>query len=181
MYTFISMLRGIIVGGGNKIRMPELKDLYESLNLTNVVTYVQSGNVIFDCAEGDAGQIARLIEAEIERSFRHSVPVFMRDRNRFKQIIDGNPFANERNEDPAKLHVTFLSSAPSELALSNLAIPTDIYDQFFVFDKEIYLFCPNGYGRTKLSNSFFERKLRVLATTRNWKTVNALYDIANRR
>jgi uncharacterized protein (DUF1697 family) len=181
MYTFISMLRGINVGGRKKIRMPELKDLYESLNFANVVTYVQSGNVIFDCAEGDAAQIARLIEAEIARAFGYAVKVFMRDKDRFEQITEGNPFTSERNEDPAKLHVTFLSGLPSERALGDLVVPADIADEFVVFDKEVYLFCPNGYGRTKLSNSFFERKLSLLTTTRNWKTVNALYGLAKQR
>ena len=110
------------------------------------------------------------------------------DKNSFQQIIDSNPFLYQRNENPEKLHVTFLSDTPSESALSNLPVPADPKgsgagkaDEFMVYDKEIYLFCPNGYGRTKISNSFFERKLSVSATTRNWKTVNALYGIANQR
>ncbi|MFA5874155.1 MAG: DUF1697 domain-containing protein [Anaerolineales bacterium] len=188
MKTFISLLRGINVSGQNKIRMPELKRLSESLNLGNVVTYIQSGNVIFDCAEQDPAYLASSIEAEITRSFGTSVRVFLRDKNRFQQIIDSNPFSNQRNEDSEKLHVTFLSDSPSESALSNLPVPADPKgsgagnaDEFLVYNKEIYLFCPNGYGRTKLSNNFFERKLSVSATTRNWKTVNALYEIANQR
>jgi uncharacterized protein (DUF1697 family) len=188
MKTFISMLRGINVSGQNKIRMPELKGLYESLNLANVVTYIQSGNVLFDCAEQDPAPIARAIEAEIARSFGTPVRVLLRDKNRFQKIIDNNPFVNQRNEDPEKLHVTFLSDRPSEPALSNLPLPADPKrsgagnsDEFLVSEKEIYLFCPNGYSRTKFSNSFFERKLGVSATTRNWKTVNALYEIANQR
>jgi len=237
METFISLLRGINVSGQNKIRMPGLKGLYESLNLANVVPYIQSGNVIFDCAEQDPIPLARSIEAEITRSFGTSVRVFLRDKNSFQQIIDSNPFTNQRNEDPEKLHVTFLSDSPSEQGLRNLpASGGDCFatpalaggareerltmtldskacndttlrgdciaaadggesnfridskrswagnaDEFLVYDKEIYLFCPNGYSRTKISNSFFERKLSVSATTRNWKTVNALYEIANQR
>ncbi|MBE3143630.1 MAG: DUF1697 domain-containing protein [Planctomycetes bacterium] len=228
METFISLLRGINVSGQNKIRMPELKGLYESLNLGNVVPYIQSGNVIFDCAEQNPAPLARSIETEIERSFGTSVRVFLRDKNSFQKIIDSNPFLYQRNEDPEKLHVTFLSDSPSEQGLRNLpASGGDCFakerlamtldskacndttlrgdciaaadggesnfridskrswagnaDEFLVYDKEIYLFCPNGYGRTKLSNNYFERKLRVSATTRNWKTVNALYEIANQR
>ena len=181
MYTFISMLRGINVSGHNKISMSRLKDLYESLNLVNVVTYVQSGNVIFDCTNQDAAQISRSIETEITHSLGFSVPVVIRNESHFKHIIGYNPFSNQRNEEPAKLHVTFLSDSPSALALSNLAVPAGSADEFFVDGQEIYLFCPNGYGITKLSNSFFERKLSVTATTRNWKTVNALYDLANQR
>jgi uncharacterized protein (DUF1697 family) len=181
MKTFISLLRGINVSGQNKIRMAELTRLYEELNFFNVFTYIQSGNVIFDCAEQDPAPLARLIEAEIERSFGTSVRVFLRDKNRFQQIEESNPFVNQRNEDPEKLHVTFLSESPPESVLSNLSVPSGSADEFMVYDKEIYLFCPNGYGRTKISNSFFERKLSVSATTRNWKTVKALNEIANQR
>jgi len=181
MNTFISMLRGINVSGQKKIRMVELKDLYESLNLVNVETYVQSGNVVFDTAEGDASKLAELIEAQIEKAFGYTVPTFIRDASDFQRIIEGNPFLKKRDEDPARLYVTFLYSAPSESKLSNLAIPTGEAAEFSIGDKEAFLFCPNGYGRTKLSNSFFERNLDVPATTRNWKTVNALHKMASER
>lgn len=181
MQTFISMLRGINVSGQNKIGMPALKDLYESLSLTNVITYVQSGNVVFDCETQDAAEIARSIEAAITRALGLSVPVLVRDKKRFRQLIDGNPFLKQKHADPAGLHVTFLSDVPSEPALSKLTAPPGIPDKFLVEDREIYLFCPDGYGRTKLSNNFFEKKLGLSATTRNWKTVNALYDIAKQR
>jgi uncharacterized protein (DUF1697 family) len=181
MNTFISMLRGINVSGQKKIYMAELRSLYESLNLVNVETYVQSGNVVFDSTEQNASRLAELIEAQIEQSFGYSVSVFIRDTEDFQRIIDNNPFSNERNEDPAKLHVTFLYSSPAESRLSSLEIPSDGVDEFLVGDKEIFLFCPNGYGRTKLSNNFFERKLNMPATTRNWKTVNVLHKMANDR
>jgi uncharacterized protein (DUF1697 family) len=181
MYTFISMLRGINLGSHNKIGMPRLKELYESLHLTNVATYVQSGNVVFDCEKQDIVEIAASIEAALTHMFGFSVPVLIRDKKRFQQLIESNPFVHQRHADPAKLHVTFLSSSPSEAALSKLAAPAGITDEFLVEDREIYLFCPDGYGNTKLSNNFFERKLGVSATTRNWKTVNALYDIAKQR
>ena len=188
MKTYISLLRGINVSGQNKIRMPELKLAYEALELSNVVTYIQSGNVIFDCEEQEPAPLGRSIEAELARSNGISVRVFLRNIDHFEQIINNNPFSTQRNEDPEKLHVSFLSDSPSESALSNLPLPADPKisgagkaDEFMVYDKEIYLFCPNGYGRTKLSNSFFERKLSVSATTRNWKTVNAVFEIANQR
>ena len=188
MKTFISLLRGVNVSGQNKIHMPELKRLYETLNLSNVVTYIQSGNVLFDCAEQDPTPLARLIEAELARSFGVTVRVILRDINRFQQIIDTNPFSNQRKEEVEKLHITFLSDSLSETALSNLPLLADPKgyeagraDEFLVFDREIYLFCPNGYGRTKYSNNFFERKLSLSATTRNWKTVCALNELAKLR
>jgi uncharacterized protein (DUF1697 family) len=181
MHTFISLLRGINVSGQKTIRMPELKALYESLGFTQVTTYLQSGNVVFDCADREASTVRGSIEKEIERHFSFSVSVLLRDRDDFQRIIGGNPFLAQRNEDPERLHVTFLSALPSALALKDLETPIDTTDEYFLSGKEVYLFCPNGYGRTKLSNNFFERKLKVAATTRNWKTVNALVDIMNSR
>lgn len=175
------MLRGINVSGQKKIRMADLRDLYESLDLTNVKSYVQSGNVVFDSTEQDASKLAKLIEAQIEQVFEYVVPVFIRDRDDFQRIIASNPFSIKRKEDPARLYVTFLYRSPSASELSNLVIPNNETGEFFVGEQEILLFCPNGYGRTKLSNNFFEKKLNVAATTRNWNTVNALHEMANER
>jgi uncharacterized protein (DUF1697 family) len=105
----------------------------------------------------------------------------LRDKSCFQRLIEHNPFVTQRHEDLTKLHVTFLAASPSKLLAGNLVVPTGSPDEFILDDKELYLFCPNGYGNTKLSNNFFERKLSVTTTTRNWKTVNALYNIANQR
>jgi uncharacterized protein (DUF1697 family) len=181
MYTLISLLRGINVGNQKSIRMPELKALFESMGFSKVTTYVQSGNVVFDCAHSDDEKIGAAIEMEIERQFGFSVPVIMRERDDLQRIIDNNPFTHQRNEDPSKLHVTFLSRLPPVELADSMKILPGIEDECVLRGKEIYLFCPNGYGKTKLSNGFFERKLKVLATTRNWKTVVALYDIVHSR
>ncbi len=181
MQSFISLLRGINVSGQKTIRMPELKALYESLGFTQVTTYLQSGNVVFDCAIPDGSTVASSIEMEIERHFGFNVNVLIRNKDDFRRIIEGNPFVTPRNEDAERLYVTFLSVSPSVVVLKNLDMPIDTTDEYFLSGKEIYLFCPTGYGRTKLSNNFFEKKLKVVATTRNWKTVNALYDMVNPR
>jgi uncharacterized protein (DUF1697 family) len=181
MHAFISLLRGINVSNQKSIRMPELKALYEAMGFINVTTYVQSGNVVFDCADSDAEKIGAAIEMEIENHFGFNVPVIMRDLNDLQRIVDGNPFVQPRNEDPSKLHVTFLAVSPSTELTGSLKIPPGIVDECVLSGKEIYLLCPNGYGKTKLSNGFFERKLKVQATTRNWKTVVTLYDIIHSR
>jgi uncharacterized protein (DUF1697 family) len=178
MNTFISMLRGVNVSEQNKIRMAELADLYHSLSLVNVETYVQSGNVVFEATEQEASKLAELIETQIEGTFGYTVSVFMRDVANFQRIIHNNPFLNKRAKDPARLYVTFLYSSPSESKLSNMASLDAGADEFIVGEQAIYLFCPNGYGRTKLSNNLFERKLGLPATTRNWKTVTTLYSMA---
>lgn len=176
--TFISLLRGINVSGQKKIRMDELRSLYESLGLGNVQSYLQSGNVVFESKSGDEASLSRQIEAQIEQFYGYSVPVLLREPFDFKRIITGNEFIQDRSEDPARLYVTFLYREPTGQELSNLDNPGIAGEKFIVGEKEIYLFCPNGYGTTKLSNNFFEKKLNIPATTRNWNTVNALYNLA---
>jgi len=180
MNTYISMLRGINVSGHNKISMTDLKNLYESLDFQNVITYLQSGNVVFDSDKQDASKISSQIEAQIKKSLSLSVSVLLRDKNDLQQIISGNPFV-KRKKDLIKLYVTFLQSSPAPFDFKRLPLPSDESDEFIIVDKEIFIFCPNGYGRTKLNNNFFEKKLNVIATTRNWNTVNALYKLSSER
>jgi uncharacterized protein (DUF1697 family) len=197
MKTFISLLRGINVSGKNRISMPDLKRLYESLGLVNVVTYIQSGNVVFDTGEIDQTKIIKLIEEGLTRSFGGGVRVILRDKVSLKRIVDNNPFIIKRKEKPERLYVTCLSDLPGEVAIKPItaivpAVGSDTkvdktrdvvsdLDEFIIDGKEVFLFCPNGYGKTKFSNTFFEKKLRVSATTRNWKTVNAVYELAEWR
>jgi uncharacterized protein (DUF1697 family) len=178
MQTYISMLRGINVSGQKKIRMTELQSLYESLGLTNVQTYVQSGNVVFGSAEQDATKLTKAIETQIEATFDFSVPVLIRSTDDFYRIIQEHPFAQE---EAIRVLVTFLYKRPAQSKLDELSQYEDKVDQFALGEQEIFLFCPGGYGKTKLSNTFFEKKLDVVATTRNWKSVNALYDMASKK
>ena len=179
MKTFISMLRGINLGAKNRIAMPALKNLYETLGLTDVVTYVQSGNVIFSSPQADETQLAADLTAAIQQTLGLDVPVLVRDRDCFERLIVGNPFT-VRDEDATKFHITFLAQLPDPALMEKLILPPGCTDEFVLEDRELYLFCPGGYGETKLSNTFFERKLKMVATTRNWKTVNALYQMSNR-
>ena len=178
MNAFISMLRGINVSGQKKIRMMELKNLYESLGFGNVQTYVQSGNVIFDSEEKDVTKLGYEIEAQIESTFGFSVPVLIRTGDDFRRVIDNHPFAEE---EAIRVLVTFLYDRPEKSRLEDLSHYEDKVDQFAIGEREIFLFCPGGYGRTKLSNAFFEKKLEVVATTWNWNSINALYQMAGER
>jgi len=178
MKTYISMLRGINVSGQKKIRMVELRSLYEALGMENVQTYVQSGNVVFDSPEQVATKLRESIEAQIESAFGFSVPVLIRTGDEFRRVIENHPFAGE---EAVRVLVTFLYERPEKSKLEELSHYKDKVDAFAIGDQEIYLFCPGGYGKTKLSNTFFEKKLDVVATTRNWKSVNALYQMAHER
>jgi len=181
MSVYISLLRGINVGAQKMIRMESLRTTYEGLGLTHVRTYVQSGNVVFECPEEDPFRLARRIEIGLEHAYGDEVPVFIRQPEQLQQILANNPFLNDRHEDPSKLHVSFLYHIPSEPWWSELVPPRDIADEFARGELAIYLFCPNGYGNTRLSNSFFERKLGMPVTTRNWNTVNTLYSMTIER
>jgi len=178
MNTYISMLRGINVSGQKKIRMADLKNMYETLRFGNVQTYVQSGNVIFDSDEQDFVELRKNIEAQIEKTFGFSVPVLLRTADDFKRVIENHPF---KNEEAIRVLVTFLYTQPEQSKFEELKQYKDKVDQFAIGEQEIFLFCPGGYGRTKLSNAFFEKKLDVVATTRNWKSVNTLYQMASER
>ncbi len=178
MNTYISLLRGINVSGQKKIRMIELRSLYEALGLSHVQSYLQSGNVVFGSDIKNPLKLAGIIEKQIELSYGYTVSVFIRDAADFQRILATNPFLAEQREGRARLYVTFLRERPSPEAIANLTVPANETGQFALGEREIFLFVPDGYGRTKLSNNFFERKLNMPATTRNWKTVNALYQMA---
>jgi uncharacterized protein (DUF1697 family) len=178
MKPYISLLRGINVSGQNKIRMEDLRRLHAELGLQKVRTYVQSGNVVFESGESDTSNLAEQIETQIASKLVLTVPVLLRSVVEFSRILNTNPFLTGRQEDPGQLYVTFLSSLPDPVIAAGLQPPAGETDEFVIIGQEIFLFCPNGYGRTKLSNNWFERKLNRVATTRNWKTVNTLYQMA---
>jgi uncharacterized protein (DUF1697 family) len=169
------MLRGINVSGQKKIKMGELKKLYGSLDFKNVKTYIQSGNVIFECSDTNVSKLINKIERKIKNFFGFDVLVLIRTIPEMQKLIENNPFAKKNT---SKLHVTFLSDTPTQSPMDEINKIKDQSEEFFISDKEIYLFCPNGYGRSKLSNNFFERKLGLSATTRNWNTVNKLLELA---
>ncbi|MEZ4767757.1 MAG: DUF1697 domain-containing protein [Caldilineales bacterium] len=180
MKTWIAMLRGINVSGQKKIKMADLRAMFEAADFSNVQSYVQSGNVVFDAGSQDAATLTVAIEAAIIAAFGFEVSVFLRDADDFRRIIEGNPFLARGNVDPKRLYVTFLNSVPSEGLVNSTEVPAGSADEFAVLGDAVYLHCPDGYGTTRLSNTFFERKLAMPATTRNWNTVNALAEMAAR-
>lgn len=178
MKTYIALLRGINVSGQKTIRMTDLKKLCEALGFQQVVTYVQSGNVVFQAGEEDPARLETAIRAEILQVFGFEVAVLIRSAADLRRVTAANPFV-QRPGSPAALYVTFLAWRPPEAALSQLNAPVEELDEYSLGDQEIFVYCPGGYGRTKLSNTFFERKLKMPATTRNWKTVCTLLEMAH--
>jgi len=175
---YIAMLRGINVSGHNMIKMEGLRASFGALRFCNVETYVQSGNVVFETANDSAPRLSKTIEQKIASDFGVSVPVFLKRSDEMSAIIKRNPFLKEPDIDHSKLHVTFLSDAPPKAAHELLQPLVTKPELFCIIEREIYLYCPHGYGKSKLSNTAIEKKLSVGATTRNWRTVNTLLAMA---
>ena len=176
--TFVVLLRGINVGGKNAIKMKRLQESFEGLGLKNVRTYVQSGNVIFMAPKISREVLSQTIREKILADFKAAVSVIMISLEELNDAIKNNPFLLEMGIDASKLHITFLSDNPKKDAIRELEAKSTKPDKFRYIEKRIYLYCPKGYGRTKLSNNAIEKMLSVTATTRNWKTVNEIYRIA---
>lgn len=176
---YISILRGINVSGQKRIKMSDLKLLYEELGFNNVVTYIQSGNVVFDASGDNKSSIKTLIEDAIEKQYKFHVPVQIRTNMEFENIINNNPFDSvDLAEDGTKVLITFLGDIPDKVKISNIMAYVVLPEMLVVKGTEVYLYCPNGYGKSKLSNTFLENKLGVVATTRNWKSVNKIYELS---
>jgi uncharacterized protein (DUF1697 family) len=180
MTTYISILRGINVSGQKLIKMDALKKMYENLNFENIQTYVQSGNVIFSTNATDLKKLENKITSQIEKEFGYVVPVIVLNVEILGGIIKHNPFAKDRQKDFSFLHVTFLADQPKEIDKKSIEEKKQHGEEIEYAKNAVYLYCPNGYGKTKLNNNFLESKLKVKATTRNWKTANELLKLATK-
>lgn len=176
MNTYVAVLRGINVSGQRIIAMKDLKALFIKEGFGNVMTYIQSGNVVFGSSESDTKKLEKQISALIQNHYNFSVPVLVLSRENISEILEKNPYI-DREKDTNKLHVTLLEKIPEEKALASCRDEQYQSDEFTITDTTIYLYCPDGYGMTKFSTTFFEKKLGVQATTRNWKTMIALKDL----
>ncbi len=179
MQVYVAMLRGINVSGQKIIKMEQLRASFETLGFDQVDTYVQSGNVIFGASKTPLDQLLKKIKGKILSDFGFSVALILRTSEELKKIVDNNPFLKDSETDRSKLHVTFMSQPPSTFNLGKLAGLKSDSDRFHVQGREVYLYCPNGYGRTKLSNTAIEKLLAVEATTRNWRTVITLAEMSS--
>ena len=175
---YISILRGINVSGQKIIKMDALRKMYEGLGFHTITTYVQSGNVIFSTSEIEIHKLEQKIFRQIEKDFGFEVPVIVLTIDRLQQVVENNPFLNDSNKNPAFMHVTFLAAKPLVFDSEIIETKKQIGEEIAFSENAVYLYCPNGYGNTKLTNNFLETKLKVGATTRNWKTTNELLRIA---
>jgi uncharacterized protein (DUF1697 family) len=175
MKAYVALLRGINLGARNKVSMADLRALFAALGAVDVATYVQSGNVLFSSTDS-AGKLTEAIEKRIRSDLGIEVAVLLRTQPQLAKVLARNPFADDVS-DPTKLHVTFLADKPDPARVRKLDPTLAEPDEFRVSGQEVYLHTPNGYGRSKLSNAYFEKQLDVRATTRNWRTVTKLAEL----
>lgn len=180
METYISILRGINVNGQKLIKMDALRKMYEHLGFQDVKSYVQSGNIIFSTQKASPEVLANTITEQIAKDFGFDFPIIVLTIDNLKQIIESNPLLKDNSIDTSFLHITFLAATPQFFDREQIEEKKNDGEQISFSDNAVYLYCPKGYGATKLSNSFLEKKLKVNATTRNWKTSNELLKIAQK-
>jgi uncharacterized protein (DUF1697 family) len=177
MTSHVALLRGVNVGGKNRLPMKDLAALFEDAGCHSVVTYVQSGNVVFQARAELARRIPALIEKKIEKNFGLHVPLVLRSGADVLRIARANPFLRS-GADTRFLHVAFLADRPTAARVKALDPDRSPPDQFAVQGSEVFLYLPNGAGRTKLGNAYLESKLGTASTLRNWRTVLALAELS---
>lgn len=179
MTSYLALLRGINVGGANKVPMRDLRALLEDLGYENVRTYLQSGNVLLDGRSATSRKLATEIEDAISNAFDLTIPVIVRTQRELEHVATGNPWPTE-GVKPSSLHVMFLAGSASAKAVKTLDFDRSPPDEFNVKGREIFLRFPNGSGRSKLTIDYFERKLGTQATARNWNTVVKVLELMQR-
>lgn len=176
MKTYIALFRGINVGENSSLPMKELVSVLESLGLQGVRTYIQSGNAIFQSRAGDAAQLSRKISAAINKSHGFEPKVLLLDATTLAKAIQLNPFPDAESE-PTTLHLNFLATIPANPDLSSLETIKQSNERFHLADDVFYLYAPDGVGRSKLFANL-EKKLGVPMTSRNWRTVCKIMEMA---
>lgn len=178
MTVYIALLRGINVGGNKLIKMADLKALYQASGLRNVQTLLQSGNVVFAADGADSEALARQLEAALQASHGFHSELFLRTVDEWRAIVAGAPYTPEQLAEPSKLLVLILAAAPSETAFADLLAAHQGSEVVMLGERALYVYYPDGMGRSKFDHPLIERKLKLSATGRNWNTVTKLLALA---
>jgi uncharacterized protein (DUF1697 family) len=180
MTVVISMLRGVNVGGHNKLKMDALRTLYESLGLAAPQTHIQSGNVIFGTKQKSMDRLTTQIGNAIEQSFGVRCEVILRTTGDLRSVIARNPFATRSDVPSNKLLVTFLAGDPIPEARDNILKLRGGPEELYLDGQELYIYFPNGAGKSKLPAYAIDKALKVPGTARNWNTVTKLLELAEK-
>ncbi|HXT23358.1 MAG TPA: DUF1697 domain-containing protein [Candidatus Eisenbacteria bacterium] len=180
MPVLISFLRAINVGGHAKIKMDALRDLYASLKFQEPQTYVQSGNVIFKTDQRNLALVASRIQQTIEKKFACRPEIIVRTVSELRAVVSKNPFAKRNGIEPNKLHVSFLAANPAKDAQKSLAALAIQPEELHLMGRELFIYFPNGMGRSKLPWARVDKALQTAGTWRNWNSVTKILEIAER-
>lgn len=172
--TYVALLRGINVGGKNKLPMSDLRDMFTEVGCRDARSYIQSGNVIFRADPAVVASLAGSVTARIAERFGYRVPVLLRTADEIGAVIRHNPFLAAGAAEET-LHVVFLADRPSTRSVASLDPDRSPPDAYTVHGREIYLHLPNGAARTKLTTAYFDTNLATTSTVRNWRTVVTLF------
>lgn len=174
MPTYVALLRGINVGGNNKIKMVKLVASLEKRKLKNVVTYIQSGNLIFEDAKSSTSSLEAKISSAINKDFGFDVPVIVLTSTEFKKIAAKHPFGSETGDEKS-LYITVLGEKPKSSLVKELKKKAQSWpDKFKIVGRTVFVRCSGGYRDTKLTNNFIEKMLNVKATSRNWRSTGKI-------
>jgi uncharacterized protein (DUF1697 family) len=176
----VALFRGINVGGNRIVPMSELKSLHEALGFRDVVTYIQSGNVVFTSNETDSTQLASQIEEAFAQKFGFRSQVIVRTLAELEETIANNPFLNSPGKETKWVLVLFLATRPESSALEDLKKSYSGPEEMHLIGQELFVYYTDGVGRSKLTLPLIEKKLKTTGTGRNWNTVLRLKEMMQR-
>ena len=174
----IALLRGINVGGKNMLPMKEFAGLFSAAGCGEVATYIQSGNIVFCAEDKVVKQLDRVIAKQVEDRFGLKVPVVLRTASELDAVVRGNPFLKAGAAEEM-LHVLFLADRPSADLVAGLDPARSAPDEYVVVGRDIYAKLVTGAAKTKLTNAYFDSKLKTVSTMRNWRTVLKLAEMSS--
>jgi uncharacterized protein (DUF1697 family) len=172
----VALLRGLNVGAHNRIRMPELVEVFVDAGARDVTTFIQSGNVLFTASASTCAKVATKAQALLDERHEVKSPVVLRSDAELTAVLKRNPFLKKKAA-PEALHVAFLADQPTTEAAASLDPKRSPTDAFALQGRDLFLHCPNGLARTKLTNAYFDSKLKTVSTVRNWNTVQQLAEL----
>lgn len=173
---FVAFLRGINVGGKHIVPMKTLAEMFTAAGCEQVRTFIQSGNVVFAATPVVAAKVPAVIGNQIRKQLGHEAPVVLRSGEQFERVIAENPFAKRKDFENWS-HVLFCADKLSPTAVKLLDASRSPGDELACGVQEIYVWLPNGAGKSKLTNAYFDRTLGTICTQRNWRTVRKLSEM----
>ena len=177
LQKWMILLRAVNVSGKNIIKMEKLRELLGKAGFKNVKTYIQSGNIVLESDIDNPDTLAKNIENLIETNFGYQVPAIVRSEEVYSALIKNNPFKEHSFAENEKLYVSFLKNSPSDADIKIVEAYSNEKEVFKVLGSQIYVVCVKDGSKLQFSNAFLEKKLKIAATTRNWASVNKIFNL----